>query len=113
MNINQKIIDTLSTLGLPVKESIYTGNEEKWIVFNYADDRGDAYANDAPTVEVVTMHIHLYVPLVFNYPKMKKDIRSLLFEAGFSYATVSTEIETDTRLRHLIFECEYVEGREV
>ena len=113
MNINKKIIDTLSPLGLPVKENLYTGNETQWIVFNYADDRGDAYANDAPAVEVATMHIHLYAPLDFNYQNLKKQIRSLLFEAGFSYATVSTEIETDTRLRHLIFECEYVEGREV
>jgi len=106
MNVNQLIINTLSPLDIPIEPDVYTGDSDKWITFNYADDRGGLFADDGPTCDIVSMQIHLFTPLDFDYLNLKETIRSLLYIAGFSYAKISTIYEDDTKLRHTIFECE-------
>ena len=108
MNVNQLITTTLSPLGLPIEQDIYSGNETKWITYSYADERATLHADDAPQIDTAEIQIHLFVPSKFNYFQLKKQIRSLLFGAGFSYATIVTLLEDN--IRHLVFECS-VEGK--
>lgn len=105
MNVNKLIINTLSPLGYPVEPITYTGIEKIYITFNYADDRGEVFADDMPIVDVAYMQIHLYVPFETNYMTIKKQIRSKLLAAGFTYPDITTMSENDTKINHIIFEC--------
>lgn len=113
MNVNKLIIDTLTpiipndTPGEPnVKLNKYSGDSGTYVVFNYADDRGEVFADDAPEIDTASLQIHLFCPEKFNYMTLKKQIRSKLFQAGFSYPQISSLYESDTKLNHIIFECE-------
>lgn len=108
MNVNGLIINTLKPLVSEISPGHYTGTAEIYIAFNYEDDRGEMYADDAPEVDKAYMQIHLFCPDNYNYTVLKKQIRSRLFCAGFSYPSVSEFYEKDTRKNHLVFQCEIV-----
>lgn len=106
MNVNPIIINALKSEGLPVVPGIYTGTADKYYTFNYEDDRGEIFADDTPQIDVVSIQVHLFVPLEFNYISIKKRTRSRLFGAGFSYPSITERDETDTKKKHIIFKCE-------
>ena len=106
MNVNGLIVSTLKPLVPDVFPGHYTGTLPTYIVFNYADDRGEVFADDEPQNDIAYLQIHLFCPGKFNYMTLKKQIRSALFEAGFSYPSVTTLYETDTDKNHIVFQCE-------
>lgn len=111
MNENKLVIDTLSPLGYPVAFIKYkpaTGEtpSDKYFTFNFADDRGINFADNAPQNEIVSMQIHFFAPLKFNHTVLKKEIRKKLFDAGFTYPAITTLTEEDNEIVHLVFECE-------
>ena len=110
MTLNKRIIDTLSPVGYPVDFAKYEGTSDKYIVFNFIDETGDDYADDAPQAETVYIQVHFFAPKTFNHNTAKKNIKNLLFNAGFTYPRVQTLYEDDTKLFHLIFETEYTGG---
>jgi hypothetical protein len=110
MNVNGLIISTLKPLVSEVKPGHYTGTADTYIAFNYADDRGETFADDVPEDDIASLQIHLFCPGSFNYMALKKQIRSKLFQAGFSYPEIALETyEEDTDKNHIAFECE-IEG---
>lgn len=109
MNVNNLIISTLSPLVTDVVPTKYTGSATNWITFNYTDDTAIDYADDTPQDDVASLQIHLFCPRTFNFNTLKKQIRSRLFGAGFSYPEVTVLYEDDTEVNHIIFECE-IEG---
>ena len=112
--LNELLVDTLSGLSIDVSQDLYTGKKNKYIVFSYEDDRGELYADNKPKKNRVWMQIHLYLPNNEDYRKLKKEIRSRLFEIGFSYAQIAINtVETETKLRHICFRTEYVTESEV
>jgi len=113
MSVNSTIKTILDVYGYPVEFMGYEGLLKTYFVFNYSDDRGDAYSDDSPEFNMVSVQIHFFSPLTFNHLILKKQIRNALFENGFTYPTVQTFYESDTKLNHLIFECDYTEPKEV
>lgn len=109
MNVNSLIINTLSPLVPDVVPNKYTGTATTYIVFNCEDDRGEVFADNMPITDVVYLMIHLFCPMSFNYHTLKKQIRSRLFKAGFSYPTIQIFYEEDTQMNHIVFQCE-IEG---
>lgn len=115
MNVNKLIKDTLqplipnvNTLLPTVSPNVYTGTEKTYITFNYEDDRAIDFADDTPQTDIATIMIHLFTPT--NYMALKKQIRLKLFQAGFSYPSITEFYETDTKLNHIVFQCE-IEGQ--
>jgi hypothetical protein len=107
MNVNSTIMNALLPLGYPVCQGHYTGVEDTYIVFNYADDRGMTFADDAPEDDVVSIQVHLFCLGKFDYRKLKKLIRVKLFNAGFSYPSIPLDTyESNTDKNHIVFECE-------
>lgn len=51
------------------------------------------------------MQIHWFAKGIVNYVKVKKNIRMLLKEAGFSITEITYLYEKDTGVTHLIFSC--------
>lgn len=106
MNVNPLIISTLHPEGLPIMPGVYTGTADKYYTFNYADDRCEVFADNAPQIDVASIQVHLFVPLDYNYIALKKRTRARLLEAGFSYPSITELTEEDTKKRHIIFQCE-------
>lgn len=105
MTVNEKIIQCLKPLRLPVVPDIYEGTEEEYITFNYADNRGTAFGDDEPIRITNYMQIHLFLPLDVNYLKKQKEIRNSLFTAGFTFPEITVMVDKGEKIRHIIFEC--------
>lgn len=105
MTVNEKIIQALTPLDIPVTADFYGGGEEEYITFNYADDRGGDFGDNAPLHAVAYMQIHYFAPMEKNYLSIKKRIRKALFTTGFTYPDVTDATLTGEGIRHLVFEC--------
>ena len=111
------IWSALKPLGLPMHPHLYEGTEDRYITYNYTDDRGADYGDDVPDCNLVSVQVHYVAPLDESPTQMKQAIRSALFAAGFTYPVIIDQsdaqntVERKSSLTHLIFECEYLETR--
>lgn len=123
MSVNALIRKTLKSFGFEVVPDVYDGEDETYFTFNFPDERGAGFADNAPSHLITYVQIHLFIPEDESYLQLKKDVREALFTAGFTYpaVTVRTEKEVSakslaekkkTEARHIIFECEIEEERE-
>lgn len=112
MTTFEKIVNALSGFDIPCSPGVYKGSEKRWITYNYADDYGDVFADDDPYVVINSVQIHLFLPLNEAFTEWKKSIRRALFDAGFTFAEITVQIEDDEKIRHIIFECDIEEEGE-
>lgn len=115
MNVNNKIIDTLKYFGYPIKPDVYKLSStekasDKYFTFNYEDDRGEIFEDNKPIIDTAYLQIHFFSPRTFNNLTIKKQVRSKLFQAGFSYPQISSFYEEDTDTNHLVFQC-HIDGQ--
>ena len=109
------IQNALGGMEIPVKPYTYRGEEEKYITYNYANDAGADFGDDAPGCDLTSVQVHYFMPIINskgkheNFLAIKKEIRNALHEAGFTYPQVTVMEEQETNTWHLIFECEFVE----
>lgn len=68
----EKIIAAIKPFGFPHAPDIYEGSEEHFFVYNYADERADFYADNAPAAVRASVQVHLYVPAEENFIELKK-----------------------------------------
>ena len=69
-----EIIRAITPFGIPHAPGKYEGEEtEKWFTYNYADDRGNAFADDEPGDRLVSMQLHLYLPERENFISIRRD----------------------------------------
>lgn len=106
----EKIIAAIEPFGFPYASDIYDGSEERYFVYNYADERPVFYADDAPEAVKASMMVHLYLPAGENFIALKNQIRAALFSKGFTYPEVTVLRENDKR--HIVFECDIEEEEE-
>ena len=115
MNLNEKIKELLGKTGLDVEQDEYNGNEDKYILFIYEDERPELRANNKVLADTYYLQIQLITPKNFNYMDLKKQIRNLLEEGDFTvYSIVSFlgDIYSGTeKTRQTVFHVEYTEGR--
>lgn len=106
MTVNQIIIEALKSFGIPIVPNFYEGESEEYITFNYADDRAALYADNDPVTNISYMQIHYFLPSNKDYLEDKKKMRKALHKSGFTYPGVTELVESDNKIRHIIFECE-------
>ena len=108
-----KIIAAISPFKIPHAPGIYTGPKSSgWIVYNYADDRGEDFADDEPGIRKVSLQVHLYLPARENFLTIKEQIREALFaQEDFTYPAVTDLGEDSIGKRHLVFEFDSWEPR--
>lgn len=111
MNINPILLKLKEATGLPVAPELYTGDAERYIVFNYSE-MAVLYGDDDPIADTALVQVHLYLPCGENYMKLKEEIRNFLKQNGFNNIEIQSTVEPDMKYTHVIFECEYTEGRE-
>lgn len=103
--IAQLITGALSSLNLPMAERLYEGDSDEYITFNLADDIGADYGDNDPGTNTVFMQIHYVCPWPKDYYPIRRQIRKLLHEAGFTWPEVTDVSDASTRMRHFVFEC--------
>lgn len=106
----EKIIAAIKPFGLPYAPDIYEGGEERFFVYNYADERAVLYADNTPKVVVASVQVHLYLPAEENFISLKNKVRRALHRQGFTYPEVT--VMREDKKRHIVFECDVEEEME-
>lgn len=106
----EKIIAAVKPFGFPYAPDIYEGSEERFFVYNYADDRAVLYADDAPAAVMASVQVHLYIPADENFITLKNRVRRALHQQGFTYPDVT--VLREAKNRHIVFECDIEEELE-
>lgn len=109
MTLNQRIIDALSPLGLPVVPDTDTGSRTRCLVFHY-DLLPHQFADNAPMWYRALMQVHLFLPLGENGMQLCRRVGEALVRAGFTWPEVLDGADDQTQ--HKIFECEALIGKE-
>lgn len=107
MNAFEKIQSAAQSVGVKAFPHTYSGQEKRWITYQVITERGELFGDDEPGTVVSRVMINLFIPVRENYIELKDKLRRALFAQGFTWPEiVNTSIESDTGLRHIVFECE-------
>ena len=112
MKSDEILQETLEQTGIPVKPYEYKGTKPEYIVFNEEDERCTASADDRPQAVSVWWQVHLFAPETSGYRAMKRRIRRLLLEAGFTVREAATLREEETGTMHVVISCNMMEDME-
>ena len=117
MDLNKKIKKILGEgTELPIEQDEYTGQENKYIIFTYSDERPVMHGDDRPIADEVYLNIQLITPKDFNYMELKHTIRNLLESAEFIVTSISSNLVDvyigTEKLRQTVFEVKYMESRQ-
>lgn len=111
MNLNPKLIEIGTQMGLPVAQDIYEGKADKYITFTYEDERSGLDADNGWDETTVQMQVQLITPVKYNYFAYKDQLKTLLEQYDFSVERIQSWL-TDTltgtdRVRQTIFSVYY------
>lgn len=112
MTAYQNIVAAIKGFGYPYEPEVYRGDAKRYFAYNYADDRGDLFSDDAPENNVASVQVHFVLPADEPFAKIKNQIRMALFRQGFTYPEVTHIIDQDNNIRQIVFECEIEEEME-
>jgi len=106
MRVDNILKTALEPLGLPVSEDTYKGKLQEYIVFNYADERDDQYADDEAQTDITWIQIHYFSKADTEIvQKNKQKIRGLLRLAEFYNFSTQQFYEKDAENTHVVIEC--------
>lgn len=112
MKSDRILQQTLERAGLPVKLYEYKGTKSEYILYNEEDERGVSHADDRPQEMSLWWQVHLFTPKTYDYRAKKRQIRSLLLEAGFTLGAITTLYEKETETMHVVISCNITENME-
>lgn len=101
------MVKVLRAYGWPYAQDMYTEDEkpERYIVHNIVRESPEHFADDVPERERTSWQVHMYLPGKVAYTQPLKELKKMLFEAGFEYPEVTLNtIEEKTKLRHICLE---------
>lgn len=106
--MESSLITTLAPTGLPVAQDVYTGTAATYITFN-SWTVPIWHQDDAPEYEQVYLQVHLFAPGTTNVTALKKQIKDLLFAAGYAYPG-TINLTEEPYGRHIVFNTEIREA---
>lgn len=107
MSVDEMLNTALTAVGLPVFPNSYTGDEERYIVWSYAQIPA-VHACDAPHAARYLITVHLYLPHKENPNALKQAISRALFNADCTWPSI-TNI-SDSEGQGYAIECEWSDG---
>ena len=113
MTAFERTVKAIKPFGHPYGPDLYEGEKKHYFVYNYSDNRGCLFGDNEPEELSVSVQVHFFLPMDENYLKSRNQIREALFREGFTYPEVTVETEKENNIRHIIFECDTTEEREV
>ena len=103
MSINELVINTLKPLNIPITAIQNSIKNDKYIVLIPLYETFDVYADNKPTIEIQEVQLAIYCK--GNYLALKKQITTLLIDAGFIITNSKyIEYEEDTKLHHYVID---------
>ena len=113
MSVIGKIDRILETVCDEVAKDVYEGKSDTYIVYNVAAEDPTGYHDDAPSDNIIYLQIHLYMPKDDDYTLLQKELKTAVFNGGFSYPRVALNtVEKDTDKRHICYETNIAESEE-
>ncbi len=109
MTLNQRIIQALKPLGLPVVPDVDTLHRPRCLVFNY-DLIPAQPADNRPTWYKALIQVHLYLPLGNDGRELRRQVMEALVDAGMTWPEIIDA--TDDETQHKVFECETLVGKD-
>lgn len=100
MDVNAEIQALETITGLPVSPDIYSGDEDKYIVYSYADERPVFFGDDEAIEDQAIIQVNLFTPPKFNYMALKHQIRDYLETLG-EINEIESWLETFTAKNNL------------
>lgn len=107
MTVNERLIQALEPLGLPIYPDVYTGEDPKYIVFTYTEG-GGVFGDDTASVVVYALYVSLYLPSDVNPIALKRAVVDALVGMGCTYPTITNVSDLDGQ--GWVFDCEWCEG---
>lgn len=121
MNINAIMLGLEAVTDLEVEEDSYTGDNHEYIVFNYADVRGEVFGDDVELLETANMIINVSLIKTMNgaaetnYHTIRRAIKAYLQSNDaydISYSVFTEKLSDQDEIRHLVFECKFTKEEE-
>ena len=113
MSVIGKIDRILETVCDEVARDVYEGTSDTYIVYNVAAEDPTGYQDDAPADNIIYFQIHLYMPKDDDYTLLQKELKTAVFNGGFSYPRVALNtVEKDTDKRHICYETNIADSEE-
>lgn len=111
MNINPKMTRIGEVMGYPIRQDLYDGKSDKFIVYTYTNEQAAYYADDDEAEITVTIQVQLITPRNYDYFADKSMLKAALKNEGFTVVSIESWLddpaaETDYA-RRTIFSCEY------
>lgn len=103
MTLNQRIIQALTPLGLPVVPDVDTLRRERCFVFYY-DEAPTLFCDNVPWLFTFQIQVHLFLPLGENGLELVERAAQALTASGLSCPDVVDA--TDENGQHKVLECE-------
>ena len=116
MNINSIMLGLEEVTGFEVEEDSYTGTDDEYIVFDYADVRGELFGDNETLIETASMIINITLikrkpgKNETNYQGIAVNVAHYLVENDafdVSYSVFSEKLSDEDEVRHLVFECKF------
>ena len=103
LNNGEKIIKSVTTLGIPCFLGHYKGDSIPYATYETILERNEEFADNESECEGAYLRLHVFTKE--NFLMMKEKIKEGLKEQGFFGITYGPETyEDDTELYHLIFD---------
>lgn len=111
MNINPLMEQVREVMGIPVEQDLYSGREEEFIVFSYADERAAYYGDNDEEEISVEIQVQLITPQSYDYFADKRALKQALKDVGFTIEYIQTWLDDvaagTSRARRTIYTCHY------
>lgn len=96
----------LKPLDIPVYFGAYFGKDSKYIVWNFADERGAMFGDGVAQFDLVSIQIHYFAPVTHDHTLDKQNIKEKILENGWTHPIITTMYESDTKYFHIVYATE-------
>lgn len=111
-NYHDLMKEATKSYGLDVARDEYSGDASEYFVWNFSNISGSEYADDEEIASEVELQLHGYFQKKKSPEKILPVIKEKLVNLGFSNPRMSALYESDTQMRHLIWEMTYTERKD-
>jgi len=109
-DVNKIVINAVSPYVPACVYGAYTGANPIYCYFLLPKTETVQNGDNDAVLDSVPLQLHLFTPNSFI--TLRKQIKLALKKAGFTKPDVTCLYETDTKLNHIIFECEIIVASE-
>lgn len=109
-DVNKIVIDAIKPYVPACVYGAYTGTNTTYCYFLLPRTETVQNGDNDAILDSVPLQLHLFTPS--NFITLRKQIKLALKKVGFTKPNVVCLYETDTKLNHIIFECEIIVASE-